>query len=243
MSTPAMKTGALAVQEEYTRQLLWQAEHPVNVLTHAGWTLSAAEAQYLVRVTEHILCSFICKQCGYYGADWVESCKSYHFRCPFCGLFYKPWSARDFNKLVVIQHPATRSLMHLPTLWPGTAEDNWLMSQCELYARRVDVPSNLDGFLAKQTIGLATLIDQAGSPTYFDDMVMSQSAKDRCQPPEFPPVTYEKHTISFRGARWLAPSDPATPVRVFKDWDKLVALLGNMLAGKKVFEEHQLANL
>ena len=117
------------------------------------------------------------------------------------------------------------------------------MMQCELYARNVNVPANLDSFLAKQSIGLATLMDQAGTPTYFDDMTMSQWAKDRCQPPEFPPSTYAKHEVGFRGARWLAPTDPATPVRVFKDMDKLVALLGNMLAGKKVFEEHQLANL
>ena len=206
--------------------------------------MSASDAQYLVRVTEHILCSFICKECGYYGSDWIQSCRSYHFRCPYCGLFYRPWAgARPFNKLVVIQHPATQSLMYLPMLWPGTVEDNWLMMQSELYARKVDVPANLDSFLAKQTVGLATLMDQAGTPTYFDNFTMTTWAKDRCQPPEFPPSTYAKHEVGFRGARFVGHIDPNRPLHVFKDMDKLVALLGNMLAGKKVFEQHQLSDL
>ena len=206
--------------------------------------MSASDAQYLVRVTEHILCSFICKDCGYYGADWIQSCRSYHFRCPFCGMFYRPWAGgREFNKLVVIQHPATNSLMYLPVLWPATLEDNWLMMQSEMFARNVNVPANLDSFLAKQTVALATLMDQAGTPTYFENMTMTTWAKEKCQPPEFPPSTYAKHEVGFRGARFVGYEDPAKPIYVFKDMDKLIALLGNMIAGKRVFEQHQLADL
>ena len=72
---------------------------------------------------------------------------------------------------------------------------------------------------------------------------MTQHAKDKCQPPEFPPSTYTKHAVGFRGSRIVGYEDPTRLVVVFKDMDKLIALLGNMLAGKRVFEGNQLSDL
>ena len=242
-STPQTKLCAQAIEQQHTQQLLWQAANPTGVLPHAGWTLSAAEAQYLIRVTEHLIVSFVCRECGYFGADWIEAQGRYHFRCPYCGLWYRPWKgAREFNKICVLQHPATNGLLYLPMQWSPTVDDNWLMCQAEMYARDVHVPANCDSFLAKQTVALATLLDTAGTPVYFEDFKLSGPAKSRCVPPQWPPETYARHEMmGFRGARYVP--DPSRPVHIFKDMDKLIALLGNMIAGKKVFELSQLSNL
>ena len=233
----------MAIDEQHTQQLLWQAANPTGVLPHAGWTLIAAQAQYLIRVTEHILVSFVCRACGYFGSDWIEADGRYHFRCPFCGLWYRPWKGgRQFNKLCVMQHPGTQSLLYLPMQWSPTVDDNWLLCQAEMYARDVHVPANCDAFLAKQTVALATLLDTAGTPCYFQDYKFSAAAKACCVPPQWPPVTYAKHEhFGFRGALYEPPV--GRPLYIFKDMDKLISLLGNMIAGKKVFELAQLSNI
>ena len=214
--TPETKMCAIAVQEEYNLQLRWQAANPTGVLRHEGWTLSAEDAQFLVRITEHILVSFVCRDCGYYGADWTKEAMRYHFRCPFCGLWYRPWKGGgEFNKLAVLQHPVTNSLLHLPMQWSPTVDDNWLMMQAE----DVQVPANCDAFLAKQTVALATLLDTAGTPTFFQDYQLTPWAKSCCVPPQWPPETYAKHEAhGFRGARFVPAPDRPVSSKTWTSW-------------------------
>ena len=159
---------------------------------------------------------------------------SYHFRCPYCGLFYKPWKGRSFNKLIVLQHPVSAELLYLPCMWPATAADNWLMSQAEIYARQVHIGDNLNAFMAKKSCELAQPIEQAGTPAYFKEYKMSQKAVWECTLPRFPASTYERHLQGFRSDLWVA--NPKEPLVIFTDFERLIALLGGMLRGKQVFE-------
>ena len=227
MKDEATKKAAEAVQDEHLLQITAMAADPTYVVPRQGWTLSAREASYLFRVTAHIICSYICAACGYYGGDWIEAV-SYHFRCPYCGLFYRPWAGRSFNKIIVIV------LLYLPCVWPATAPDNWLMAQCELFARQVQIGDNLDAFLARQTCDLARLVDQAGTPAYFKDFRMKAAATWQCTPLRFPPSTYQRHLENFRGDSWV--TDPKVLLVIFTDFERLIALLGGMIRGKQVFE-------
>ena len=100
--TESSRACAVAVQQEFVLELQKSAASPLYVTVSQGWTLTSDQASYLFRVTEHILVSFICGSCFYYGGDWLESAVSYHFRCPICGTFYMPWSGKSYNKIIVI---------------------------------------------------------------------------------------------------------------------------------------------
>ncbi|MCP4240168.1 MAG: hypothetical protein GY772_06365, partial [bacterium] len=214
-----------------------QALNPFHITDHKGWSISARDAQYLIRITRHVIVSFICHGCGYYGADWIKSCNSYHFRCVNCGDFYKPWSGRNFNKIIVIEDPVTGDLTRIPAAWPATAEDNWLMAQAEQFARKVDLPGNLDMFLAKQTMDISDLLKKAGTPDYFKKYEFGK-AEALCSPPKFPAHTYQRfRDDGFKGNYFELTADVAYE-DVFRDWDTLIALFGNLLAaGKAVAAE------
>lgn len=228
------KMAAIAVQEKYVAELQQQALDATYVPRHGGWTLCSEDAQHLIRLTENIICSFICEDCGWYGSDWIQSAISFHFRCPSCGKFYQPWAGgRPYNKLVVIRHPVRGTFLYLPMLWPATNEDNWLMSMAEMYARQVHLPENLNAFVERQAVDLSELIEAAGVPAHFEHQTLGLGAEWKMSPPQFPPETYARHkTVGYYGAHFR----PTEPVQVFQDTDRLVALVGNMLAAHGEFK-------
>ncbi|MCP4243033.1 MAG: hypothetical protein GY772_20970, partial [bacterium] len=234
--TKESEVAAQAIQKELDEQIHAQAKNPFQVTQHTGWSISARDASYLIFVCQNVIVSFICRKCGYYGADWIQSSNSYHFRCVNCGEFYRPWSGRNFNKIIVLQDPTTGQLTKMPAMWPATAEDNWLMAHAEMYARQVHLPGNLAAFLAKQTVDLTVLLRNAGTPDYFEKHAFG-AAEWLCAPPKFGPETYRKFKEQGFMGNFFTTTADVKDEDVFRDWDTLIALLGNLLAGGKAMAE------
>ena len=221
------KAASIAITAEYEVELRRCAESPLHVTVSSGWTLTSQDASYLIRVTENFVVSFICAGCGYYGMDWVKSATSYHFRCPLCGKFYRPWSGRTFNKVIVIYDAVTHTQVRMAALWADTKEDNWLHAHAEMYARQVHLPGNLESFLAKQTMELSTLIRQSGVPSDFVRYTWKATTEYEMQPPRFPAETFAKQKAEgFAGQQFTDP-DPC----IFSNYDALIGILGRMIAG------------
>ncbi len=230
--TKESKVAAEAIESELAAEIQAQKENPFHVVEHKGWSISARDASYLIRVCSSVIVSFICRKCGYYGADWIECSISYHFRCVNCGKFYHPWRGRNFNKILVYENPLNGELTRMPAEWPETCADNWLMMQAEAFARGVHLPKNLSSFLAKQTVELTVLIKKAGTPDYFKRYDFG-AAEHLCQPPRFGPETYREFKENGFLGNFFETTADVNYEEVFRDWEVLIGLLGNMLAGGK----------
>ena len=157
----------------------------------------------------------------------MKSATSYHFRCPLCGKFYRPWSGRTFNKVIVVYDAITNTQVRMAAQWADTKEDNWIHAHAEMYARQVHLPGNLDSFLAKQTMELSTLVRQAGVPSDFVRYSWSQKAEWEMHAPRFIPETYAKHKAEgFSGQQFTDPNP-----FVFTNYDALIGILAKMIAG------------
>ena len=157
----------------------------------------------------------------------MKSATSYHFRCPLCGKFYKPWSGRSFNKVIVVYDAITRTQVRMAAQWADTKEDNWIHAHAEMYARQVHLPGKLESFLAKQTMELSTLVRQSGVPSDFIRYAWSAKAEWEMHPPRFTPDTFARHKAEGFAGQQFADPDPF----VFTNYDALIGILGKMIAG------------
>ena len=63
-----------------------QAKTPFQIPAQMGWSISGHDAQHLTRISKHVIVSFICRDCGYYGPDWGQAVDGkWWFRCYYCG--------------------------------------------------------------------------------------------------------------------------------------------------------------
>jgi hypothetical protein len=232
-----MQTASQAVYAEYCSELDKVGVDPFHVTEHTGWSISSSQAQYLTRITDHLVLSFVCRFCGGYGECWIQADHHYHFRCAFCGEFYRPWATNavtsNYNKIMIFEDLVTSELTMIPCYWADTQEDNWVMAHAEIYARKMETPEDLKAFLSRKQVELATLLLQAGKPDHYihhdyDSSLDYQFTRTREW--SINSLTQVK-AEGFWGGQWKPENHKDLPI--FREWDTLAELVGSLMAGSK----------
>jgi hypothetical protein len=231
------KAAVQMVYEEWQVTVSAEAKNSFAMTIHRGWSVSASDASYLTRVSENCTISFICRDCGYYGPDWGKARDHWWFRCFHCGARYHPWTCSagksPYNRAVIVHDPIMDTLTYTPALWPDTAEDNWLMNMCEVYARQITTVDDLTEFINRSAVGIAKLLTNAGNPTHYQRMPFSQTAQWRFdgqwELSQFQSVIDN----GFVGGIWK-PEDPTEVGKIFSDWAELAQYVGNITAANRI---------
>ena len=103
-------------------------------------SLKAHETQYLSQVADGVHLMFVCRKanCMYCGMNdqWVKNRQKEQFRCPACGIQYKPGSdyggeGKAIKACYVMQiaDPLTGEISRIPVSWPPSEELNGQKSQ------------------------------------------------------------------------------------------------------------------
>ena len=143
-------------------------------------------------------------------------------------------SLSEHNKIMLFREPVTQQVTAIPCYWADTQEDNWFMTQCEIYARQIDTAQGLQDFKEKKEIALATLLLGAGIPDFyshfeFDNSLESSFTCAKDWPIQTLNVVKEK---GYWGGQWKAEKFKGVPV--FKDWDVLIELCGSLMAASRM---------
>jgi hypothetical protein len=168
---PFMQAAAKFCTNEYFKAVDSEAARPTSVPEHKARTLSSSEAQFLDRLTDSFAVLFCCrnKDCmmASRSTDWLRSTVRHQFACPACHQKYRPWvqseGRSEAQRAILIRDPITTAWSVFPASWPSTAEDNWLMSMAEAYARDVQCPESLSQFVAGQAVRLSDLLARIGT--------------------------------------------------------------------------------
>ena len=114
--------------------------------------LLASELQYLTKVAESTVISFICRHrdCLYFGdnATWLKHEDKHWFRCPVCARQYTPWKSGDnlipAQKVFATWKPdspvgsdAEMEKVAFLCTWPPSAEEHFFNRLCEALRRPV----------------------------------------------------------------------------------------------------------
>jgi len=86
---------------EITQQWLCEMQKAADEPSYAckvdANSLNAEEASYLTDVGGGVSLSFLCRMpgCLFFGLNstWITEAGAYHFKCPMCFQFFKPWAA------------------------------------------------------------------------------------------------------------------------------------------------------
>ncbi len=131
-------------------------------------------------------------------------------------------------------HPHTGfTVCFLCCMWPESKENSLLKEMAEQRATDVQTGKDLDAFMQKSADSLGDLLD-AAVPIGVE-LLDWDSTIERMLPPE---TFLEKQWAHLRvnGVRGAKiPFDEAPRTVVFHDWDKLIGLLANFVAGAKAF--------
>ena len=131
---------SMEINEQYFRNLDEVVKDIGRECSVDANSLKAQETQYLSQVSEGVHMMFVCRMpgCMYFGMNdqWVKSKLKEQFKCPACGIQYKPGSSyggegKAIKAAYVMQivDPLTHEISRIPVSWPPSEELNGQKSQ------------------------------------------------------------------------------------------------------------------
>ena len=234
---PALAAVSAMIHRNYMEQVDKAASNPHHVVEVKSLILEQAhEAQYLTQLTHDVSLTFLCRRCEYFGPCWGKSVESWHFRCFSCGEWYRPLTRRsglsEYNMMLCLDE-GEGQLVYCPAKWPATGEDNWFRQQAEAYAMKCMVEKGqADQILTKAAVSIKQMLDAVGIPSVWERYSFPQDAQDRFKPPRWPLSKFQGVVEHGFIGRFFRPA-PDEEVHVFRDWDALIALVGQMMAAAR----------
>ena len=233
LSDGYMKEAAKALSARYRAQVEAISADILKCASARGWTLSQDESQFLTHLTPTVMWPFLCRyrDCLFVTMNhlWVQHRHHHWFSCPRCGRKYAPGKSSGGRvpaaRALCMQQPGGSYFTTLCT-WPASEEDGWLAGLCEAHARRTVIGEPIGSFLEKTHVGLDTLLSSYRRPTLFQQFAWDPSRHwNKLDPAQW---DFERLLQGFPGCH-LSPEQADLPV--FDDWELLVPLLGNIVAG------------
>jgi hypothetical protein len=228
-----LKAATQESHKVYIAQLAACCANPTRSISGAAWTLPNEQAQYLTALSSSILLCFVCRQpgCGVYtwNSCWVKRRASHHFACPRCHVQYRPGTMRggriEGQKALAIRlnDVGSQNWEVIVTTWPEGAEDGWLNRQMESYARQCALGHNVSEVLARTKVELNDLLAPFKESSAFSHMPFKTPTT--LWPSEW---SWSHLEHGYMAARL---TDAQARMPVFQEWDKLIPLLGRMVAG------------
>ena len=156
---------------------------------------------------------------------------SYHFRCPRCFVKCQPfaWSPdkHDASNVIAFCDPLAKRWTHFTASFGNTLADNWVREQCVAYARaRVAQVADVSGHCHTSLYRLSDTLAQLGSPDLFKKLPYTTKDANVDQ------TVWDDSHLRRQGGYWgsrVSPEVAAQPV--FTQWDLLIELFGNVIAG------------
>jgi hypothetical protein len=226
------------INEEYLNELNKAAADPTYAATPHGHTLSSEEASYLTVIASGITESFVCRMpnCHFFGCNdpltWIKEFEHYHFKCPACGEFYRPWAdykgSKGFQYVIGITDPENGQHRFIPAIWPSSEEAGWLAKMVELHASQIKTEQDLEAWNNKAKRDLAQLITQQALPVFFTKHPWRQEVEWRMSNKwDWEPIKKQGY---FTGAFLTAEQADQTP---YSNWTELIGLIANAVASSR----------
>ena len=193
-----------------------------------GSVLSAKDIGYLTFVSKRVGLCWLCRHCGWAGWNhlWYKRPNHEHFKCPACSVKYSPWKTTggtktEGNRAVVYPDANGRTQVSV-VAWPSSAEDRFFNQMIEKHAQQVlGEIRDADAWTADSVNKLSEYARKKGTPTGWKRYDWRTHLN--FEPYERPQAEY------FEGVE--VPN--LETAQVEKDFDVLIALLGNVLGGVK----------
>jgi hypothetical protein len=200
----ATQTARLEVHKNYMSALESMANDPAHseAVRARGLKFCAEEAAWLTRISEGVAVCFVCRspKCRFYGRNdaWICGGGGNRFRCPLCGEEYWPWKDwkqnssgnkvfeyLPFQKVVVLTCIDSRDWL-IPTKWPGSQADTWLLQQAEVHAAKLERPGDMEKYMEDTMQGILELCERTGSPCGFRHFPWQKSVEWMLNGDRFP---------------------------------------------------------
>ena len=220
--------------KKYLDDVTKEAEKVTWCPSADGRTLTAVEGQWLDSLTESLHVLYMCRQadCRFAARsrDWVRHKARAWYACPKCFCKYRPFTTSgnrvEGQRAIVLRDPASADAgwALFQASWPSSAEDSWITSMCEAYARDVSVPGNLQAFLTGQAVKLSDLLANVATkvPGGLQHHRLPPNVAQLCDGS----VWSWAHIAESGFYGTVVPEGP-----VFREWDVMIGCIGNMLAG------------
>jgi len=113
-SNPLHQSVCHEITQQWLCEMQKAADEPSYACKVDSNSLNAEEASYLTDVGGGISLSFLCRMpgCLFFGLNstWIKEAVVYHFKCPMCFQFFKPWAA--YKAAVKACYCLLRGLLH-----------------------------------------------------------------------------------------------------------------------------------
>ena len=219
---------------------LLPSEDPTWVPTVTGLKITDPNKVYaldfLHSITDTVHRFYMCRHstCRAFSLNtcWAVNKYKTHFRCPRCGQQYRPWRQQPgyvpaSHVWVVESKDKNIPDTLIMSVWPNTADDNWVYQMMELQAGLTE-EDNLKSESDLLT-DIASLVAPASARFSFEHTPLSAAARweideaKRCQPHE--EWDYSHLLDGFPSAQ-VPPVDDKTVVLEGQDLIRVIALSG-----------------
>jgi hypothetical protein len=235
-----MRESAQRHTDAYFKELEKIKQDPTHISDIHGTHMDNASIGYLTFLGKNLSISWLCRSldCGYYGYNhqWVKA-TSEHFRCPSCGVEYRPWSSCLHNKKPAF--PAQKCVSYVndnnevvafPAVWPWNTADSWLSKMIEdraVHVGEVD-PEDVSVFATRNLREIDRILKKSARTHLFKQLQWKQEVEDKLDVARFPRANWAHLKESGFQGNFLNLKDPE--LEPFENRDELIALFANILS-------------